>query len=591
VAYQRLMGKDWEGRSLSLGNMANRIRYLLESEEKGDDTNFDDMFDDFEMSAGKETSEEDMMLSLSQRLLELEIKEAQMEVAECEQQLAISRAAQSSDETDSMMDLDLDNISANEDIKLLENAKMRLQNAELSLRELTSAMRQKPGDSPSSPSSSFSFPWEEKTVSENRSKTSNLLFAVLDKMAEQKNPPPYRGAIGYPAKLDTKEEMFENSVLPYTSPYELLIDIIDEQLNSEVIGCVLEQTSLFEDNLVLGGALLLQRKGITKSVTIAGEAVSYTDDDDDYGNEGILPQSTYVVECYSDEAIGIAMASSLPVYVEQKTWERAGRVSVEVDASMATQAKKDATASENRVNVMNRIPFMKPVDGFEFAVQVEGEKISSEQESKMIRIPLTTNPRLFDDSDLPQSPTANPNRSVFSTFNPVKSLDEYDSLSDDEKARILLKLESFQGELPRPRAVRASMSNRSDKCYEDEAPPSLLDDILVPLVDESVRRQFLIRDAERRRDYKEANALRESTSPRQKALEEAQLAREEGSEDDALKFEEEAELYKNLRADVTQDEGAYSRFLDRDDWYERETQARIKRLDKSKFGSLLDGMD
>ena len=28
--YQRFTGKDWQGRSLSLGNLANRIRYLSE---------------------------------------------------------------------------------------------------------------------------------------------------------------------------------------------------------------------------------------------------------------------------------------------------------------------------------------------------------------------------------------------------------------------------------------------------------------------------------------------------------------------------------------------------------------------------------
>ena len=62
--------------------------------------------------------------------------------------------------------------------------------------------------------------------------------------------------------------------------------------------------------------------------------------------------------------------------------------------------------------------------------------------------------------------------------------------------------------------------------------------------------------------------------------------------DEAIRLaEEEAELYKALRADITQDEGAYDRYLDRDEWYERETQARIKRMDKSKFGTLLDGID
>jgi len=188
---------------------------------------------------------------------------------------------------------------------------------------------------------------------------------------------------------------------------------------------------------------------------------------------------------------------------------------------------------------------------------------------------LSTNPTIFVGPN--QVPSLESSGPVFSTFNPVVSLDEYDMLYDDDKVRLLLKLESFKGPLPRPRAVTSD--------------PSLLDQILLPLIDESVRRQHQIRDAERRGDFEEANALRSEMSPRQQLLEEAQRAREAGLEERALQLEQEAEIYKALRADVTQDEGAYSRFLDRDDWYERETQARINRLDKKKFGSLLDGID
>ena len=110
------------------------------------------------------------------------------------------------------------------------------------------------------------------------------MLHAKNKLSEQENPPPYRGAIGYPAKLDTKKEMFEDSVLPYTSPYELLNEVINEQLNSEVIGCVLEQSSLLEGNLVVGGALLLKRKGVKRTTSLAGETVSYSDDDEDFGN-------------------------------------------------------------------------------------------------------------------------------------------------------------------------------------------------------------------------------------------------------------------------------------------------------------------
>jgi hypothetical protein len=523
VAYQRFMGKDWQGRSISLTNMAKRLRYMLEADEE---------------SKKDSGSDDNMMLSLSQRLLELEITEATMFMAECEKNLAIANASEKDDQYE---------------VEQLEKARARLQLAETSLSELGG------------------------TTTDNQSKSQSLILSILDKLSEQENPPPYRGAIGYPAKLDSKKEMFEDSMLPYSSPYELLNEIISEQLNSEVIGCVLEQCSLLEGNLVVGGSLLLKRKGVERKTTLAGETVSYSDDDDDYGNEGVLPRSMYVVECFSDEAIGFAMTSRLPILVQREIYERAATKDVELDVMQASNVRNE-TKSAEALSYLNRIPVIRLFDDIaDLTTQVEGERVLSKSQSRFIRIPLTTNPSPFDGpNQVPQS-SAVSNSPVFSTFNPVASLDEFDTLSEDDKVRLLLKLESFKGALPRPRAVKSD--------------PILLDNMLVPLIDESVRRQYQIRDAERRGDFKEANALREEISPRQRALEEAQAAREAGLEERALQLEEEAELYKALRADVTQDEGSYSRFLDRDDWYERETKARIKRLDKKKFGSLLDGID
>lgn len=520
VAYQRFMGKDWQGRSISLTNMAKRLRYMLEADEE---------------SKKDSGSDDNTMLSLSQRLLELEITEATMFMAECEKNLAIANASEKDDQYE---------------VEQLEKARARLQLAETSLGELGG------------------------TTTDNQSKSQSLVLSILDKLSEQENPPPYRGAIGYPAKLDSKKEMFEDSVLPYSSPYELLNEIISEQLNSEVIGCVLEQCSLLEGNLVVGGSLLLKRKGVERTATLAGETVSYSDDDDDYGNEGVLPRSMYVVECFSDEAIGFAMTSRLPILVQREIYERAATKDVELDVMQASNVRNETKSAES-LSYLNRIPVIRLFDDIaDLTTQVEGERVLSKSQSRFIRIPLTTNPSPFDG---PNQSSAASNGPVFSTFNPVASLDEFDTLSEDDKVRLLLKLESFKGALPRPRAVKSD--------------PTLLDNMLVPLIDESVRRQYQIRDAERRGDFKEANALREEISPRQRALEEAQAAREAGLEERALQLEEEAELYKALRADVTQDEGSYSRFLDRDDWYERETKARIKRLDKKKFGSLLDGID
>lgn len=521
VAYQRFMGKDWQGRSLSLTNLAKRLSYLLERSDQESKQDSD--------------SHNDMMLSLSRRLLELEITEATTYIAECEKNVAIANASQNDDTYE---------------LEQLEKARSRLQLAETSLSEL--------GD-----------------TAGNQSKAQSLILSILDKLSEQDNPPPYRGAIGYPAKLDSKKEMFEDSVLPYSSPYELLKEVISEQLNSEVIGCVLEQSSLLEGNLVVGGSLLLRRRGVKRTTTLAGEAVSYFDDDDDLGNEGVLPRSMCVVECFSDEAIGFAMTSRLPVLVQREIYERAATKDVELDIKQALNVRNETKSAES-LSYLNRIPLIRLFDEVaDLTTQMEGDRVLSKSQSRFIRIPLTTNPSLFDGPN--QVPSAASKGPVFSTLNPVASLDDFDTLSDDDKVRLLLKLDSFKGALPRPRAVARD--------------PSLLDNILLPFIDESVRRQYRIRDAERRGDFKEANALRDEISPRQRALEEAQAARDAGLEERAIQLEEEAELYKALRADFTQDEGSYSKFLDRDDWYERETQARIKRLDKKKFGSLLDGID
>jgi hypothetical protein len=552
VAFQRFIGKDWRD-----GTLSYRLRELL-----NDDTSRkDDSNESFES-----TNEEDMMASLSKRLLELEINEARMEVAKCEQLLAIRRTellnnvgkdvVEYSDFTDPMND--------GVELQMLNEAQSRMQIAQTSLKDLENAMQPQTKDVDSS--FPFSLSWDnEKKRSGNGVSIRSALMSIVNKLDDQTNDTPYRGAIGYPPKVDSKDES-EDSSQRYTSPYQLMLEIINEQLNADVVACVLEQTSLLEGNLVLGGALLLQRKGRKKSATLAGERVDYVDSEDDFGNEGVDPQSTYVVECFSDEAIGMALETGSPLYVESEIWERAGGIPVKIGLDETPKVGK-----KNSISVTNRLPLLRPVHGFS-AVSVEGEKVSSEKEANLVRIPLPSSAQIFDKSYQVTQPSSSDttNTPVFSTYTPVRSLDQYDSLTNDDKARMLLKLESFQGVLPRPRAVQASES------------PSALDNILLPLIDESIRNQYLVRDAERRNDFDTANALRSKMSQRQSLLEQAKSARESGLEDEAKRLDDEAELYKAIRADFTQDVGAYSRFLDRDDWYERETQARIRRLKKSK---------
>ena len=543
TSYQRFMGKDSRGQSLSVRNMANRIRYILERDENDGDSGQDGVEGKTSLTVEgiDNKGDTEMMISLTQRLLQLEIKDTRMEIAECEQCLAIITVSRSLKEGGVDDDVVTNEALIIEEEKLtkegLENAINRLQTAEASLQEVDKAMRS-PADSR-----------KEETGKKGIQKARTLLSPILD-------------------KFESKEEMFNKSMLQYSSPYELLIDIIDEQLNSKIVGCVLELSSLLEGNLVLGGAILLERKGVTKSSVLMGEVVKYTDDNDALGNERVLPRSMYVVECFSDEALGIALASGLPIFVEEGIYNRAGGVPVELDVDIAVAVKIENASP----SVTNRIPPVRLVNPY--LPQIEGDRVTSEKESFRVRIPLPTSPQLFDRTIKLDSAAS---RSVFSTFDPIGSLEEYDSLTDDGKVRLLLKLESFTGVLPRPRAVRSSRVADKDGL----ATPSLLDELLVPLIDESIRRQYRIRDAERRRDYAEADSLRSLSSPRQIAIERAQQARDDGNEEEAIRMEEEAEFYKSLRADATQDESSYRRFLDRDEWYERETQARIKRMNKS----------
>jgi hypothetical protein len=118
-----------------------------------------------------------------------------------------------------------------------------------------------------------------------------------------------------------------------------------------------------------------------------------------------------------------------------------------------------------------------------------------------------------------------------------------------------------------------------------------LDQLLIPRIDESVRREYYIRQAVKVGDLELAQELESSKSMRQIAREKAEQAKDMGEEDVAVYWEREANLYASLRADVTQDEGSYSRFLDRDEWYERDRLKTAARVDRKKFGTLLDGIE
>jgi hypothetical protein len=530
-AYNRFMGKDWPGRSLALGNMAMRLQYMMEN--KNNDQAEDAIQEDV---VGLDSSNN--QVALTKRILEVRIRELQMELAEAESQLAIARNNPQE--------------FTEKDVNELE----RLWN------DLAEDLETTRGD------------LELLAANDGivKASTSSGITSRISKWAEtDANKAPYRGAMGYAPMIDSQEDM-EQTFLDrsYRSPYDLLVEILDDQLNAKVIGCVLENTSLIRGNLVLGGALVIQRNVATKRARLAGEDVEYLDPEETFGNEGVAGGEFMVVECDVDEAVGVSLATDLPLRVEQSIFDRA---SVTVELIGETEQGPESSIRKKRT-----LPAWK-VDNSSTTVQVEGDSDSSRSASQ-ISIPRTTASLYEPFLGNRDSSNDGPPKPLYPTENPIKSLEQLDGLDNEAKAKTLLEMSNFRGTLPRPRVVRNAPTNDNP-----------LDKLLLPLIDETVRKQYLVRQAEQNGDVALVEQLKASKSQLQIAREKAAMARLDENEELAQYWEKEVRFLETLRADVTQDVGSYSRFLDRDDWYERDRQQTAKRTKKSSFGNLLDGIE
>ena len=499
-AYNVMMGKDWKGRSISIGNLAMRAKYMMSRSESKDEA-----------------------IELTARILELQVKDLQMAVAECDYELAIARQ-QSYDEEE-----------VNKLVREKQGREVKLQNVKISLQS-------------------------SKSIS-------NLSF-LLDQIVQQTtkngdNTAPYRGATGYAPLVDSQDDL-DQAILPYSSPFHLMKEIIETQLQAQVIGSIFENTSLLTGNQAVGGAVILQRTMPKKSLSIGGEILSVDDENEDYGNE-VIGGEIFVVECNVDEAVGMALASKTTIQMENELWNLARVVVLPVE-TMSSDFVLDA------------LPRWEPRDKtMSFLVEGQSRNQSTTEQVSPLRIPRTTT-SLFDSLFEARSPQNQKSPSYFPSDNPIQTLEQFDELDNSGKALTLLSLSNFNGKLPRPRVLRQSGSNPLDK-------------LLLPLIDESVRRQYLIRDAEKRGDFDEVRTLESEKSRRQQAKEMAEVARVVGDDGAADRWLQKAEFYGNLRADVTQDEGSYSRFLDRDELYEQNLQALANRNKKMKFGKLLDGIE
>ena len=533
-AYQRFMGKDWPGRSLSYGNLAQKILYLLGDKED------------------KNTIDQDEVQILAKRILEVECQELRVAIADVEQKLAITRNGN----TENVNDIKTQIVMLESSIENLMNDLDMKETALQNLEEQTSIIN--------------SLLEEVVNLSTNN-----------DTMAA-----PYRGAYGFAPLIDSKSDMMENSILPYRGPYDLLNEILDDQLNANVIGLVLEDTWILDDRVMIGGSCVMQRKRDKKKVIIDGEEVEFFDDEEDEDededediNENELDElvneesgnskkkktvkggDVFIAECDADEAIGLSLSMGSYIQIEKELWENMNFMACKVERSL-DDPNVSPTLAE--IQILKEDEFkIEKVDN----TSRQDEKLDEEKQSF---VPKTTSSFFSSSADGNSEP--NTNSDV-----PIQSLSQLDNLGNSEKAKILLSLGSFRqsnSKLPRPRTLRNN--------------PNILTELLLPYIDESVRRQYNIREAKRNDDMETVKALEQQKSRRQEAKE---LADSSDDEDMKNMWEEESDFYASLRADVTQDEGSYSRFLDKDDWYERDRIKRAKNVNKSSFGTLLDGLE
>mmetsp|Transcript_22572 Transcript_22572/g.25401 ORF Transcript_22572/g.25401 Transcript_22572/m.25401 type:complete len:168 (-) Transcript_22572:764-1267(-) len=145
--------------------------------------------------------------------------------------------------------------------------------------------------------------------------TSSKGSSIFNRKINGKNKetvPPYRGA-GYAPRFNDEDD--DTDVSYYCSPYDLLNEILSDQLNAEVIDCVLEDICWLDGTIVFAGAIVLRRRTKIKETELIGETIQTPDRDEDYGN-GIIGGNIYVVDCDVDEAIGMALFCYLPVRID-----------------------------------------------------------------------------------------------------------------------------------------------------------------------------------------------------------------------------------------------------------------------------------
>ena len=573
-AYQRFLGKDMNMQTVEESKRQYWQQQLVSSM---DDTNNDghNGITIDESSFSSSSSSSFSVAVLSKRVLELRIQELRMELADIESQIAITR-------TETKVKQRQQQQHEEGGVEVLEQFRaelvQNLQEVEKKLNGLVSELKK------NKPSSS-------STTNIIETITRWVVTMSMGTRQEQKEA-PYRGATGYTPRLNNNDDGADLNLI-YRSPYDLLIEIIHDQLKCEIYACVLENTSYFDGTVTLEGAIVLRRTTPTQQTTVMGEVLEIPNYEEEYGNPGIKSGNLYVVDCTIDEIIGVALSCDVPIRMERSLYEHTSRVGIQQHQQTTSKAKT--------------IPYWNPVqlDASGRVLEIEdGDDDDSFGGSSSTRLTSTASSSLFlPEISIPKTTSSlfgidRSSSSMFPTDNPITSIEQYDELGNSGKVKTLLEMSNFKGTIPRPRLVRQAseeqQQQQQDSSYISDSGTEIenpLDALLIPLIDETVRKDYTIREAIKRNDMSLVEELISKKSNRQQVQERLELAQACGNTPLVEQLENELKVLDVVRADVTQDEGSYSRFLDKDDWYENDRQRTANRANRSSFGTLLDGIE
>lgn len=138
----------------------------------------------------------------------------------------------------------------------------------------------------------------------------------------------------------------------YPTPYHLLLDMIRLDAYANPTAVLIENTAVLGDRLELGGCLLLEKRTNAESSDMSKAFEQW---------QSAVKSKPILCECFTDEALGIALALGGEVLVERSVWEQAalppeskiykmknGQMRIEVES----QFKMDAPTAPDLSNAI-----------------------------------------------------------------------------------------------------------------------------------------------------------------------------------------------------------------------------------------------